>query len=39
MGAGVNAFDREFNCIEDFFDGIQRGSVIWGIEAQGAIVV
>jgi hypothetical protein len=22
MGAGVNAFDREFNGIEDFVDGI-----------------
>jgi hypothetical protein len=32
MGAGVNAFDREFNGIEDFVDGIQTGSVIWRIE-------
>jgi hypothetical protein len=39
MGAGVNAFDREFNGIDDFDDGIQIGSVIWRIEARGAIVV
>jgi hypothetical protein len=32
MGAGVNAFDREFNGIEDFVDGIETGSVIWRIE-------
>jgi hypothetical protein len=39
MGAGVNAFDREFNGIEDFVHGIQIGSVIWRIGARGAIVV
>jgi hypothetical protein len=39
MGAGVNAFDREFNGIADFVDGIQIGSVIWRIGAQRAIVV
>jgi hypothetical protein len=39
MRVGVNAFDREFNGIEDFVDGIRIGSVIWRIGAREVIVV
>ncbi len=31
MKVGVNAFDREFNGIEDFVGGIRIGSMIWRI--------
>jgi hypothetical protein len=39
MRVGVNAFDREFNGIKDFVDGIRIGSVIWRIGAREVIVV